>query len=326
MHLDRRALRWGVFLIALGIVPLAVEAGWLDRARVADAERLWPVALIAIGIGVILDRTRIAAIGTILSSIVFGLLIGGALSVGVGAIGCPGAGGPATPATGGGTLAGPAEVSITFDCGTSSVETTPGASWSLSGTAADDHQPVIDSGPSSLHISPPQAGVFDIGGSRSDWDVRLPTDPIYDATFVMNASDTRLGLAGTRWTSLSLTANASTVRLDLSEAEGADLDATVNAGNLLIKLAGSGPALGGTSGSITVNAGHLGLCVPTGGDLTINLGGVLSSNNFASAGMSRDGDTWRTPSPAFNEDPAASTLQITANAGTIELNPAGGCE
>ena len=178
MHLDRRPLRWGVFLIALGTVPLAVQAGWLDRAPVADAERLWPVALIAIGIGVILDRTRIAAIGTIVSSIVFGLLIGGALSVGVGAIGCPGAGGPATPATGGGTLAGPADVSITLDCGTSSVETTPGASWSISGTAAEDHQPVIDAGPSSLHISPPQAGIFDIGGSRSDWDVRLPTDPI----------------------------------------------------------------------------------------------------------------------------------------------------
>ncbi len=215
MHLDRRPLRWGVFLIALGIVPLAVQAGWLDRAPVADAERLWPVALIAIGVAVILDRTRIAAIGTIVSSIVFGLLIGGVLSVGVGALGCPGAGGTAVPATSGGTLAGPAEVSITFDCGASTVEMTPGASWSISGTAAEDHQPVIDATPSSLHISPPQTGIFDIGSSRSDWDVSLPTDPIYDATFVMNASDTQLGLAGTRWSRLSVTANASTVRLDL---------------------------------------------------------------------------------------------------------------
>ncbi len=100
----------------------------------------------------------------------------------------------------------------------------------------------------------------------------------------------------------------------------------MNAGELLISLAGSGSALGGASGSITVNAGHLGLCLPAGGDLAITLGGVLSSNNFASAGLVRDGNTWRTLSPAFNQGPDESTLQITANVATIELNPAGGCE
>jgi hypothetical protein len=326
MHIDRRPLRWGVFLIAFGLVPLAVQLGWLGRAPIVDAERLWPVALIAIGGAVILDRTRIAAIGTIVSSIVFGLLIGGVLSVGVGAIGCPGTGGPTSPATAGGTLSGPAEVSITFDCGTSSVETTPGASWSISGRAAADHQPVIDAGPNSLHIRPPQTDIFDIGGNRSDWNVQLPTDPIYDATFVVNASDTRLGLAGTRWSSLSLTANASTVRLDLSEAEGADLSATVNAGDLRIRLPGNGTTPGGVSGSITVNAGHVGLCLPAGGNLTITLSGVLSSNNFAAAGLIRDGNIWRTINPAFNSGPDPVVLQITANAGTIELNPAGGCE
>ncbi|MGH2465444.1 MAG: LiaI-LiaF-like domain-containing protein [Candidatus Limnocylindrales bacterium] len=325
MHIDRRPLRWGVFLIALGLVPLAVQLGWLDRAPIVDAERLWPVALIAIGIGVILDRTRIAIIGTVVGSIVFGLLIGGVLSVGVGALGCPGAGGPTTQVTGGGILTGPAEVSVTFDCGTSSVETTPGATWSISGTAAVGHVPVIDAGPASLRIRPPQTSIFDIAGGRSDWRLLLPTDPIYDATFVVNASDARLGLGGTRWSSLGLTANASTVQLDLSEAQSTDLSATVNAGDLQVKLPGNGGSPGGVTGSITVNAGHLGLCLPADGNLAISLAGVLSSNNFAEQGMFRDGSTWRTTSPAFNSG-SAVILQVTANAGTIELNAAGGCQ
>ena len=46
--------------------------------------------------------------------------------------------------------------------------------------------------------------------------------------------------------------------------------------------------------------GHLGLCLPPGGDLAIDLGGVLSSNNFAAEGLFRDGNTWRTTNPAFN--------------------------
>lgn len=57
MHLDRRFLNWGVFFIVLGGVPLAVQQGLLDRDLAARAWLLWPLLIIAAGVGLLLRRT-----------------------------------------------------------------------------------------------------------------------------------------------------------------------------------------------------------------------------------------------------------------------------
>ena len=43
MRIDRGLLRWGVFLIVLGSVPLAVRAGYLDTDTVRRAWELWVI-------------------------------------------------------------------------------------------------------------------------------------------------------------------------------------------------------------------------------------------------------------------------------------------
>ena len=63
MTVRRGTLYAGVFLIAAGAVTLGVAAGVLDRDVVANTVgTLWPLAVIALGVGLVLRRSR-AALG-----------------------------------------------------------------------------------------------------------------------------------------------------------------------------------------------------------------------------------------------------------------------
>jgi len=321
MRIDRRFLQWGVFFVAFGAVPLAFQQGRLDQAQLDDAARLWPVILIAIGLAVLAGRGPFGTAVRLLPPLAFGLLFGAALAGGIGAIGCAGAdqGAAGLPAASG-SFAGKAVVDLSIDCGTANVTTGAGSGWAFIASGDPGRPPRLSSDPGSLSIASGRVDFLDFGSARSAWQLALPTDPTLDLSLEMNAGDASLDLAGARLSSVSLTANAGSIRLGLANAlESDELDATINAGDVLIGLPSTA-----MTGSITVNAGHLGLCLPAGGNLEIQTSGALSANNFASQGLVQDGDTWTTPGPP----PSAPRidLQVTANAGNIELNPAGGCQ
>jgi hypothetical protein len=321
MRADRRFLQWGVFFVGLGAVPLAVQQGWLDRTRLDDVGRLWPLVLIAIGLAVLAGRGPFGTAVRLLPPLAFGLLLGAAFSGGIGAIGCAGADpGAASLPGSSGSFGAQAEVDLSIDCGTATVTTSPGSVWAFSGTGDPGRPPQVSSDSGSLGVSSGRVDFLDFGSARSAWQLSLPTDPALDLSLEMNAGDATVNLSGARLTALSLTANAGSIRLGLSNVVQSDeLDATVNAGDVLIGLPSKA-----MTGSITVNAGHLGLCLPAGVGLQVEAGGALSANNFASRGLVQDGDTWTTP----GSPPGAPriSLQVTANAGNIELNPEGGCQ
>ena len=87
MSVDRRLLNWGIFLVLLGGIPLAVAQGWIPRDVVARAWELWPLILIGAGIGLILSRTPFQAIGGIIVAGTFGVILGAIVAVGFGGIG-----------------------------------------------------------------------------------------------------------------------------------------------------------------------------------------------------------------------------------------------
>jgi hypothetical protein len=58
--------------------------------------------------------------------------------------------------------------------------------------------------------------------------------------------------------------------------------------------------------------------------LRIQTGGALSGNNFGEQGLIQDGNTWTSPGLATSG--VVIDLQTTANAGSVELNPGGGCQ
>ncbi len=322
MRFERRFLQWGLFFIALGAVPLLVELGWLDRTAVSDAWRLWPLFLIAVGLGILLARSRFHFVGGLISSITFGLIIGGALAGGIGSIGCPAssAGGTAFPSQTG-TFGSSASVDLTIDCGTTTLTTAAGSGWSLSGSGDPNRPPAIDAGPDRLSIGTSHGGgLFEFGAAQPHWTIQLPTDPTLDLSLTMNAGSVRMGLAGARLGSVSVTGNAGSVRVDLAQAGAIrELDATVNAGDIVVAL----PAAS-MNGSVTVNAGHFGFCLPPGTAIRVETGGALSSNNFASRGLVQNGTTWT--GSDFATAVTRIDLQVTANAGSVELNPDGGCQ
>ena len=82
MRVNRGLLGWGVFFIVAGAIPLLVQSGVLDPARVRHVWQLWPLILIGIGLGLILQRTRAAIVGGLVVAVTFGLLVGGWFAVG----------------------------------------------------------------------------------------------------------------------------------------------------------------------------------------------------------------------------------------------------
>ena len=63
MRIDRNLLNWGVFFIALGGIPLAVDQAWLEPGVARDLGQLWPLILVGIGLGLMLRWTPLAWFG-----------------------------------------------------------------------------------------------------------------------------------------------------------------------------------------------------------------------------------------------------------------------
>ena len=82
VHVNRGLLGWGVFFIVAGAVPLAVQSGLVNADVVRNFWQLWPLILIGIGLGLILQRTKAAFLGGLVVAATFGLLMGGWFAVG----------------------------------------------------------------------------------------------------------------------------------------------------------------------------------------------------------------------------------------------------
>lgn len=81
MRVNRGLLYTGVFLVAIGSVLVAADVGAIDTARLTDALRLWPLAVIAIGASLVLRRSRFSLQGGMLAAVLPGLLLGGAIAI-----------------------------------------------------------------------------------------------------------------------------------------------------------------------------------------------------------------------------------------------------
>ena len=107
-----------------GPIPLAVQAGLLTAEQVADWWRFWPLILVGIGLGLLLRRTAFEALGGLIVAATFGIMLGAALSSGIGGVGgIPGGvcgpldDGVAFPTQDGQFPSTSATVEIDLDCG-----------------------------------------------------------------------------------------------------------------------------------------------------------------------------------------------------------------
>ena len=326
MHLDRRFLDWGVFFIVLGAIPLAVQQGLLDRDLAARAWQLWPLLIIAGGVGLLLRRTSLEFLGGLVAAAALGAIAGGLFAVGADfadvARACGGGEGRSFPSQQG-TLPTSASVGLEIDCGDVTVTTAGGSSWTLAGTAGDGQTPEVAHSADGLEIQSRDRGIFIFGigqGARDMWALTLPTEPTLRVDASINAGSGRFVLTNAKLDEIAVEGNAATIRVDLTGSTIGDLDVEVNAGSARVQLPNAS-----LSGRLEANAGSLAICLPDGVGLRVSTNeNITGSNNFAERGLTRSGDTYETAN--YGAATNRIQLEVDVNAASVTLNPEDGCQ
>lgn len=320
MRVNRRFLYWGVFLLAIGAVLVVADLRGDDTAVIADALRLWPLALVAIGLGLVLRRTPFSVAGGMVAAAVPGLVLGGVFAVGPSfVVNCGERGEPSSVLTRQGAFDGPANVSVHAACGLMEIGTEPGSGWELQAGSTATRTPTVDASSRTLTIDAGGGEAwhrFDEG--RNAWRLTLPTSPIDDLSLVVNAGEGRVNLPGAQIGSLQVKTNAGRTTVDLSDASVASLTATINAGQLSFSL----PAAADLVGDLEVHAGELQVCAPSGLGLRVHRTGSLSGTSFE--GVHQGGTNWE--SDNYESATHHADLNVDANFGSVEINPIGGCK
>jgi LiaF transmembrane domain len=307
-------LFWGIFFILLGAVPLLVRAGALDPTVVADLWRLWPLLLIALGVAVILGRSRAGILGTIVAATALGLAAGGLLASGTGFIGNIGCGPTPTDQhlEQAGTFEGSTSAVLDLNCGTLDVSMAPGNAWQLKA----DYRgapPSIDVSDAGFKVRSPEG----IGPHRQAWTVSLPADQTDEMHLTANAATVTARLASARFTSFDGTVNAGDVRIDATGAHLDDIDLTANAARVRLGVDSD------TKGRLSANAGSMDLCVPSDATLRLRVQEQLTfAHNLDDRGLAHSGDVW-TRQGAVGAP--VIDLEIEGNAASFTLDPQGGC-
>jgi hypothetical protein len=319
MRVNRRLLYAGVFLAAIGGVVVVADLAGTDAAAIRETLRLWPLAIVAIGAGIALRRSQVSLPAGMLAAAVPGLLIGGGFALAPRiAIDCGIDGGPpSTATTEQGSFDGPARVFVSTGCGTLTVDTAQGTSWTLERGDPAGSPPIVDASAISLSVEARSQRWWQrFDDDRDDWHLTLPTSVIEDLAIVINAGDGQLNLPGAQIDRMEVMTNAGSAFVDLSEARVASLVGTVNAGQLTYRLPASD-----MTGTFEVNAGGLEICLPGETGLRVRQDGNL-------AGVTIDGQhvtatDWQ--SPNYTSAPNKADLEIEVNLGSVEINPIGGC-
>ena len=190
MRIRRGLLFSGLFLIPVGGLTLLVRGGYLDAEALRDAWRLWPLVLVGLGLAILLGRTRGAALGTAISGLVLGLIVGGAFASGswVGFGACSDSTGDLQRLDRNGAFDGPATVRLDLRCGTVDFATEAGTGWQLQANYAGP-APIIDASADRLELRVPDGDAV----RRQEWTVRAAPDRLRISSSISTQPAARCG-------------------------------------------------------------------------------------------------------------------------------------
>jgi hypothetical protein len=316
-------LTWGLLFVAVGAVPLAVDAGLFSPEAAGSLWRLWPFALVSLGLALLGRGTPAGPLFRVVTALLVGSLVGGLLDAGaggsLGSLAC-GEATDLTPfSTQSGELATLASVEIRFDCGDLTVAEGTAPGWTVSGRSSEGRTPLVDAAPGHVVLRTPEGGGFRPFVARHQWVVTLSPSPAMSLHVTANAATATVDLHGTSVEALDLTVNAGSARVDGNGSPLSTLRIVVNAGSAAVSLPDAD-----LSGSITVNSGSLRLCAPP--DLGLDLAastdptGVL---DLARGGLVAIGSHWQSRDLATAAHRAI--LEIAAHVGRVELDRDGDC-
>jgi hypothetical protein len=321
MAIRRGVLYSGVFLLAIGIVTLADAAGSLDRTAVASTvAATWPIAVIAVGVALLLRHTPAALPAGVVAAAAPGLLIGGSLmaipplpsactSFGT-------AGGPTQ--THQGTITDGGRVDLQLACGELSLTTTDSDAWRLDSRDGTGRQTTVATEANGFSVTTSEHGRgWTIGRGSVAWSASLPRTAKLDLSTQVAAGRATLDLSRADLGAVTFDVDAGDLQASLTQATLDRLAITANAGSASVTLPAE-PFIG----SVTANAGSVRLCVPAGLALRITSSAALGAVEIN--GLVQHGDTWSTPS--VTNPSATADLTLSAQVGSVAVNPQGGCQ
>jgi hypothetical protein len=320
MRVNRRLLYWGVVLLAIGGVLVVAELTAVDSSTLADIVRLWPLAIVAIGISLIARRTRFALPALLTAALIPGLVLGAAFAVAPRfADYCGTRGGTTSVATQHGTFDGPATVSIRGGCGLLRVSTAAGSGWTFDAATTSTRAPSVEATSGSLKVDAAGRGMGFLDTGHDAWDVTLPQAELSDVTLVVTTGDGRADLSGAQIGDLAVTANAGRLAVDASRtASLRDLSGVVNVGAMTLSL----PATSDIDGSLKVSAGKLDLCTAPG--LGVRVTAQDTGGTVSVGGLDQAGGVWQ--SPDYETATHKANLDVRVTFGAVDINPIGGCK
>lgn len=314
MAINRRFLYAGLFLVALGGVLVAVDLTALDTTELASALRLWPVALIALGVAIVLRRSRYALAAGIVGAMLPGLALGGGLAVAPRhGLDCAAGELGSEPRTQSGS--GVAAFQIDSSCGSISIGMQPGDAWELTSSNTTAREPDIELQGNMLQISSTGSNLFENG--RDTWNMRLPTSPLELVRVQVDAGRATADLNGADIGNLILTGNGADTAVDASGAQIGQLDGSLNFGRLAIQL-----PRGTYTSAFRVDVGDLRLCAPFGAGLHVDFAG--KPREVRVNGLRFEGSSWENEQYALSGDRA--DISVKVNFGSVAINPIGGCK
>jgi hypothetical protein len=321
MRIDRSLLNWGVFLIALGGVPLAVQRDWADAGIAGDLLQLWPLILVGVGLGLILRWTPVAWLGGALVAGTIGLMLGALVAGGMQGIStaCVGLGSDDSVTTSdSGQASGTSfELQVNLSCGDLTVTRAAGAEWALRAEYGPDEPPTIVAADTSLTIGQPDSGgLFAFSRqTRNDWQVSLPLEAALSVGMTLNAANGTVDVGAGSLERIQGTVNAGVLDLDLSSAtteQVAHLSLAFNfaSGSLALPDAAM-------TGALELNVSALDLCVPADAEARFELESTLSSDDFSGSGLTQVGDSWQTS--GFDTATERIDVSITSTVSSISV-------
>ena len=321
MAIHRRFLYAGLFLVAVGGVLVTADITGVNEPWLRDALRLWPIALIAIGLAIVVRRTSVALPAGMLAAVAPGLLIGGSMVAGPRvAFACSDLA-PAGPTFTQEGVLSPTEgtVSIATGCGTSTISTAPGTAWRITAASTDAREPEVFFDATEVSIESPARGGRQLllGNRREDWTITLPST-IQALSLSSHANTMDVQLAGATIGAVVVEADAAAIRVDATGATIDELDVQADFGTVSIVLPNT-PQL---SGYLNVDVGALRLCQPVGADMTVAFQGD-GPREVSIGGQPWSADQWTSQTALGGANQI--DLVVDATFGSVDINPIGGC-
>lgn len=316
MRVNRTLLYAGIFLVAVGAVVVAADLTAVGDSVLVGILRFWPLAVIAVGLGLVLRRTRLSLGGGLLAAAVPGLLLGSAVAA-VPRVSGFCTDGDVARATQEGAFDGPASVAVTTDCGTLDVSMAPGGRWRFDAPDVASSSARVNATGRSLSISS-ATRTRGIGEAREDWNLVLPANGVTDLSVTLNAGRGSVHLDGGTVDRMSIAGNAADLVVDASSGRLSSLSGEVNVGQLSLLLG----AQSDFTGSVDVTLGEFRVCAPP--DLGLRVTADGDAREFRVDGTKQPGSAWQ--SPGYASAAYHVNLDVSVDFGAIQINPIGGCK